>query len=159
MLRLWLLPKYQTHTYLIISFNINKVKVQAKKGKLNDDLENITFKGLFTALLSLISNLLFNFYSPNPLWCIFKSNAHHIFFLFYVKAQNIFLKNMLTWLCSMCALTCIICSSSFISERRFADYIWRKKKPIIIKRENRLSVNNYLIPNKMFTKMILSVTH
>lgn len=67
MLRLWLLPKYQTHTYLIISFNIKKVKVKAKKGKSNDDLEHVTFKGLFAALSSQISNLLFNFYSPNSL--------------------------------------------------------------------------------------------
>lgn len=79
MLRLWLLPKYQTHTSLIFPFNIKKVKVQAKKGKSNDDLENVTFKSIFTALSSQISNLLFNFYPPNPLWCIFKSNAYHIY--------------------------------------------------------------------------------
>lgn len=106
MLRLWLLPIYQTHIYLMFSFNIKKVKVQAKKGKSNDDLENVTFKSIFTALSSQISNLLFNFYPPNPLWCIFKSNAYHIYLTW--KIITFEKKNILTWHCSMCALICIM---------------------------------------------------
>lgn len=151
MLRLWSLPIYQTHTYLIFSFNIKKIKVQAKKS--NDDLENVTFKSIFTALSSQISNLLFNFYPPNPLWYIFKSNAYQIYLTWkIITLKKIYFDVALLHVC----VDMYYVSSSFISERRFADYIWQKK---IIKRENRLSVNNYFKPSKLFTNMILSVTH
>lgn len=127
MLRLWLLPKYQTHTSLIFPFNIKKVKVQAKKGKSNDDLENVTFKSIFTALSSQISNLLFNFYPPNPLWWIFKSNAYHIYLTWkIITFKKKYFDVALLHVC----VDMYYVSSSFISERRFADYIWPKKKSL-----------------------------
>lgn len=155
MLRLWLLPKYQTHTYWIISFNIKKVKVKANKGKSNDDLENVTFKGLFTAKSSQISNLLFNFYSPNSLWCIFKSNAIRIYWTWKLRTFfKIFLRGY-----APCVHWLVLCVLHHLFLNDVLLIIFDQKIIINIKTENRLSVNNYLIPSKMFTNMILSVTH